>query len=268
MISGRPFDAESFIQFGDKKIMYLNNDSPAEAYDTEELCFVAQPTMDKRMNKKLNVVPIPLMMTDEVGTSRMPSIIDHVFRDAEKKFDYMFIGQCHYAGREVFRTLNLDNYDFEETKPIYDLQGEEKQTKLLDFLTALSQSKFVFAPRGIGSSSFRAYQAMMVGSVPIITGMMDYPFEDEVNWDSFSIRGDIEDLVHSRQGENRASVMRNGLINKSKMLSDDEYNTMRNNGMQFWDSYCKHDALYDRLHKIYQDTIAHTEEEGWGLGAD
>ena len=49
----------------------------------------------------------------------------------------------------------------------------------------------------------------MMGSIPIITGMKDYPFDDEYDWDSFSLRTDsIKDIEK--------------LISKSENLSDKE----------------------------------------------
>jgi len=76
----------------------------------------------------------------------------------------------------------------------------------------------------------------MVGSIPIITGMNDYPFKDEVDWDTICIRGDLND-IHK-------------LIDKASQMSREERKVMRGKAMLFWDNYCKHDNLYNKLKEL------------------
>ena len=68
--------------------------------------------------------------------------------------------------------------------------------------------------------------------------MIDYPFIGEVDWDSFSIRGEsIKDLPL--------------LIEKSKNLTDREYEVMRQNGIDFWEQYCRLDNYHDWVIKEF-----------------
>ena len=116
---------------------------------------------------------------------------------------------------------------------------------LKDFLRAIARAKFVFCPRGIGSSSFRAYQSLMAGSIPIITGMNDYPFKNQVDWDDFCFRGG-EGAKWTELGEQNAGEV-SRLTSKATQLSEDKYEQMRSNGIKFWDEYCRHDRLYEKL---------------------
>jgi hypothetical protein len=75
---------------------------------------------------------------------------------------------------------------------------------------------------------------MMVGSVPIITGMNDYPFDDIVEWDDFSIRTTLDSQ---------------GLKFAAKKTKEVDYNLMRENGISFWEKYCKMENLYKCLTK-------------------
>ena len=77
---------------------------------------------------------------------------------------------------------------------------------------------------------------MMVGSIPIITGMNDYPFKNEVDWDTICIRGDLNDLP--------------ALINKATHMSLEDRKIMRGKAMLFWDNYCRHDSLYKKLESM------------------
>jgi len=231
----RPFKPSNLIKLNNKVFYYLNDDNPSSGYGSLDLSFVAQPLYKKEVNKKFNVVPVPLMMTDEWNIIReMPEIVKEL-RGIKKEYDYLFIGQCHYMGREIFRNLSIQNYYFREnSKGIFHMKPEQKRVELIKFLKEIAKSKFVFCPRGVGSSSFRLYQTMMVGSVPIETGMNDYPFDDEVKWSSFCISGDINKIY--------------SLIQKSKQINFEEY---RKNGMQFWDKFCRHDELKKRLEERY-----------------
>lgn len=233
----RPFKPCNYIKLNSVRYMYLNDDNPNAAYQNENTCFVAQPLYCCDTNSRNNVIVVPLMMTDEWDLIKDRPDLIKSFRNNKKKYDFNFIGQCKYMGRDIFRNLNLENYDFEETSSVYSLPKDKKTNKLLSFLHRISKSKFVFAPRGVGSSSFRAYQAMMVGSIPIITDMNDYPFQDRVDWDQISIRGNLNEL--------------NILIEKALNISDNQYKNMQKKAIDFWDNYCKHDMLYKKIKDIY-----------------
>jgi len=233
----RPFKACNYIDLDSKKYLYLNDDLPMLAYQISEVAFVAQPLPYD--SAQYNVIPVPLMMTDEWDIIQSnPTLISElrVISGSQQDHAFNFMGQTGYVGREVFRDLQIENYVFKETKPIYNLDSEDKKNELIKFLYEIARSTFTFAPRGIGSSSFRAYQAMMVGSIPIITGMNDYPFKDEVDWDTICIRGDLND-IHK-------------LIDKACQMSWEERKVMRGKAMLFWDNYCKHDNLYNKLKEL------------------
>ena len=179
------------------------------------------------------------MMTDEwemiEEDPELIPLLRHVSR-ANQDYEFNFMGQTGYVGREVFKDLKLDGYLFQETSAIWNLKPNAKKEMLKDFLRAVARSTFTFAPRGIGSSSFRAYQAMMVGSIPIITGMNDYPFKNEVDWDTICIRGDLDELP--------------SLISKAQNMSLEDRKIMRGKAILFWDNYCRHDNLYKKLESM------------------
>jgi len=150
-------------------------------------------------------------------------------RNQEKIYDYYFVGQV-YGNRKQIMNLNLPNSVIKTTGSIYGLNAEQKLQKIKDFLMDLGKAKFGFAPRGVGSNSFRLYECLMVGTVPISTDVITYPFETDVDWDSFTIRGSLNNLSK--------------LIEVSKNI---DYNIVRNNGIKFWENYCKMDVLYDKI---------------------
>jgi hypothetical protein len=215
--------------------MFLNDDNPHEAYNNEDLCFVAQPLKDN--NISYNNIVVPLMMCDMWDIiCDNPNLISQL-RGNEKKYEFGFVGSCVNARRDILRHLRLESFLFEtDMVPIWNMSREQKHKNIKDYLYKMSQCKFVFAPRGLGSSSFRLYESLSVGSIPIITGDIELPFNDQVMWDSFSVRGDIENLHE--------------LASDCSDMCDTSYCRMRIKAMEFWDNYCIHDKLYVKLSDI------------------
>lgn len=188
---------QTYQQYKHKGIVYAMHDNPAFAYsDPEVLKFIAQPLRGREENTKYNIVSVPLQMRHfEWEVIQDEKFIEEI-RNIPKTNDFCFIGQTRYQNRRMFRPENIklpvgSSYDFEDTKPIWgvsELQARVKLTK--DFIRRVAASKFCFAPRGIGSNSFRLYQSLISGTIPIIYGMLDRPFSDELDWGEFSVNGD------------------------------------------------------------------------------
>lgn len=214
-----------YSTYSHKMVVWVNNDDPDFLDDSDGVRykFVAQPS-----SKKLDHICVPLVMTDHIKWHLDQEFIDEC-RNQEKVYDYCFMGQI-YGKREKLSRLDLDNYLLKPTGSIYNMNDEDKHKSIRDFLLDLSRCKFAFTPRGTGSNSFRLYESLMVGTIPIATDVVEYPFESEVIWDEFIIRGSMDNIV--------------GLINKSKSI---DYNIYRNGGMEFWDKNIKMDNLYDKI---------------------
>jgi hypothetical protein len=59
---------------------------------------------------------------------------------------------------------------------------------LNSFIELAVKSKFCLCPRGYGLNSFRLYEAMQLGCVPVIITDEPYlPWKDELNWNEFSV---------------------------------------------------------------------------------
>ena len=74
----------------------------------------------------------------------------------------------------------------------------------------LNRSIFTLAPRGCGYTSFRIYEAILSGSIPIYIweNKKILPFEDILNWDEFSI------IIHENDIEKLPTILKNSNINK------------------------------------------------------
>ena len=191
----------------DRCVSWSMHDRPEYAYlDKRSTKFICQPLHGPEINKEHKVIPAPLQMRHfEYELIKDKEFIESC-RSQEKEYDFIFVGQTGYAGRDVFRpnNLKLDNYFFKETSPIYHVHNVQERVGILrDFCQQLAKAKYCFCPRGVGSSSFRLYQSLMVGTIPIVYGMQDFPFSEEVFWPNVAMIDcpleNLKDLQYSEQ---------------------------------------------------------------------
>jgi hypothetical protein len=209
-----------YKKYGDKCFCLAMHDNPNFAY-RDSICtkFICQPLMGPVENSSRKIIPIPLTMRHFEYEMIKDSFFIKECRTSRKINNFCFTGQTGYANRDKIFNYNLPKFDREKTKPIWHIKNKEERIKLnKNFCKRLSLSKFSFCPRGAGSSSFRLYQSMMSGTVPIISGMEDFPFQDEVSWDSMCIRRAVDPM---------------DLLS----IDEDDYRVIRNNTINFWDQY-------------------------------
>ena len=115
-------------------------------------------------------------------------------------------------------------------KPEYLLKprnwSEEIKKERQDlFLDITSRSKFTLCPRGYGATSYRMYEAMQLGSVPVYI-YNDFPFipySDKINWDEIAI------LINQNDMDNLNTIL--------KSVSDEKYNHMINKIKEIYPNY-------------------------------
>lgn len=216
---------KDFNKHKHKMVVWVNNDNPDFLSDEDGVNykFIAQPS-----GKKLKHITVPLVMTDHDKWHLDSGFLEKC-RNQEKIYDYCFMGQI-YGKRNKLKTLDINNFLLKQTGSIYSMDSVSKAKSIESYLLELAKCKFAFTPRGTGSNSFRLYESLMVGTVPISTDVIEYPYEDEVKWDNFSIRGsmdNIEDLI--------------------KCSRNIDYESFREKGINFWENYVKMDVMYNKL---------------------
>jgi hypothetical protein len=205
----------------DRCVMWTMHDHPMCAYvDPRPLKFVCSPLGNPEDNKKMRVVPAPLQMRHfEYELIQDKEFIERC-RNQKKIYDFVYIGQVQYAQRDWLRPENIkqEKYLFEETKPIYGISSVKERVEIVKkFCLDIAQARFAFSPRGAGSSSFRLFQSLMSGTVPVVSGMTDYPFSNVLDWNLFTIIDDDHTKTNS-------------------LVSMDE-SSLREKGMEVWDEY-------------------------------
>lgn len=127
-------------------------------------------------------IPIPLIC------SPIPSL-----KETKKDIFCSFIGSVtHPVRTEMLQNLiDKENYFL---KPKYWTPSIENEDKDL-FLKITSRSIFSLCPRGYGASSFRLYESMQLGSIPvyIYTDEPYIPFSSNLDWSSLAV------LINSKE---------------------------------------------------------------------
>ncbi len=221
-----------FQDFASKFVFFSNHDHPKFAYrDQQSVKILAQPIhSDTPAN---NIVVAPLQMHDFEWALIQDTEFIHACRRIEKMEDLVFIGQAGYGGRQriISHAYPGLKTNFRVTKPIWHIQDIRQRLDLMrPFLLELARSRFSFCPRGMGSSSFRFYQSLMVGTVPIISGFVALPFADLIDYTKFCIFHNVDDPADQ-------------LLRK---LHSCDYDLMREHAISVWETYF-HMKQTDRL---------------------
>lgn len=94
---------------------------------------------------------------------------------------------------------------------------------LAKFISTTSRSIFCLCPRGYGKTSFRLYEAMQLGSIPVyIYNDKWCPFSDTLDWDDFCV------LVHASEIEEIDNILLD--------IDFEDVQRMRKNLLPVWES--------------------------------
>ncbi len=120
---------------------------------------------------------------------------------ADPEYLFSFVGRVANAPRVRSRILELEH----PNALLLDRHSGQSESDE-EYVRTLSNSKFILCPRGIGTSSWRIYEAMRVGRVPVIVSD-DWLAPSGIDWQTFAIfvrEVDIEQipaLLDARESE-------------------------------------------------------------------
>lgn len=96
--------------------------------------------------------------------------------------------------------LNLDPNTDGERKLVQELFARQpfclqskKRLSFKDYLQEMAQCKFVLSPRGLGPDCYRTWEALLVGSIPIVRRCM-YEYSKNVKKNSRCFHSQLDDL--------------------------------------------------------------------------
>lgn len=110
------------------------------------------------------------------------------------------------------------------------------------FKEIMLQSKFAICPRGYGRTSFRMYEALQMGTVPVY--ISDYhwlPFEKYVDWNRLAICITPDKMC--------------SLPERLRSYSDDQINEMAKYGKEVWNRYFSYQGFTETIECMLKEGL-------------
>lgn len=200
---------------GAKKYFTINqhDDGPLETLPMNTLIFSAGGNQTKG-----NIIPIPLIC----------SRLTNSFINESKTILCSFVGSLTHPIRNQLAHVWSNDSSFIFATQNWTQNIPEKNLTIFKTLTA--KSKFTLCPRGYGKSSFRLYEAMQLGSVPVYVSDSHYlPWTDDLDWSEFCV------IVNPNEINNLKNILMN--------YSDDKINKMVNRAQKLYENYFSLDGM-------------------------
>jgi hypothetical protein len=197
------------------------DDGPFEKFPEDTLIFSAGGNREGD-----NIIPIPLICS---------SIPKELIPNKEKTILASFVGS-----RDT-HPIRMDMCNHLSGKEGYEISaGNWSTTVPMDnfkkFLDITCSSKFGLAPRGYGKSSFRMYEILQLGTVPVYISDVHYlPWMDELDWNDFCVP------VNEDEIEDIDTIL--------KSISDVEYNRLLENGRKVYKEYFSLEGMFRNIVK-------------------
>lgn len=148
-----------------------HDDAPLHTLPPDTICFSAGGNYSGK-----NVIPIPLVC------SKLPVI----FEETSRKYLASFVG----SNTHPIRIKTAQHFGNRQDCHIYlkNWSPAVHSNEFDIFIQTALNSKFFLCPRGYGLNSFRLYEVMQLGCVPVvITDKFYLPWIDELDWSNFSV---------------------------------------------------------------------------------
>lgn len=158
-----------------------------------------------------NVMPIPLICGPIAKQE-----------PKEKTILASFVGsETHNVRNKMIEAVRYEQDFYVSTK---GWEQEIKIDQLTDFIESSLKSKFVLCPRGYGATSFRLYEAMQLGAVPVyISDRFWMPWQHELNWHEFCV------IIPENSIQNLSNILRS--------IPDEMYNSMQRKIKEIYNNY-------------------------------
>jgi hypothetical protein len=220
-------ELQSFLNNLDSSLKYYtvcqHDDAPQENLPEDTLIFSAGGNCEKS-----GVIPIPLVC------SPLPS---ELILEQERTILLSFVGAVTHPIRQKCIESLRDKPDIELAFSNWNNRVSEENFKY--FINKTLSSKFCLSPRGYGASSFRMYEAMQLGSIPVyVTDKVYTPFTDVLDWNDFAVIIEEKDISSIHE----------------ILLSYDEERIvmMQKNLKEVWNKYFSIDAVCHNIKRILE----------------
>jgi len=220
-------ELQSFLNNLDPSLKYYtvcqHDDAPQENLPEDTLIFSAGGNCEKS-----GVIPIPLVC------SPLPS---ELVVERERTILLSFVGSVTHPIRQKCIESLRNESDVELAFSNWSNRVPEDNFKY--FINKTLSSKFCLAPRGYGASSFRMYEAMQLGSIPVyVTDKVYTPFTDILDWNDFAV------IIEEKDISNIHEILLS--------YDEDRIVMMQKNLKEVWNKYFSIDAVCHNIKRILE----------------
>ena len=186
------------LEFPDKVLVYDMHDRPAPAWPGVYVN-ISRRRYDRRYQEPWAYVQLPIESAPpDVDRTHCPDLL------------FSFVGRCSHPIRRQVLALRhpralVETANFKIGRFWTQITDEHEEMRVR-YYHNLARAKFILCPRGLGLSSFRLYEALAAGRVPVIVSDSWVPPAGP-EWGSFSIRlperelGKVVDVLLERECE-------------------------------------------------------------------
>lgn len=200
------------------------DDGPLENFPEDTLIFSAGGNREHG-----NIIPIPLICSP-IPKEMIPSKEKTIFASFVGSRDTNPIRQtmCNVLSNHNDYVISTNNWS-----------SEVSFDSLTNFIDITCSSKFGLAPRGYGKSSFRLYEIMQLGTVPVYISDEHYiPWNDELDWNDFCVPINYDEIDQ--------------IDDILKSIDDVEYNRLLENGKKVYEEYFTLEGVFKNILKRIQ----------------
>jgi len=134
-------------------------------------------------------IPIPLICSP---------LRDEHLEPREKDILCSFVGSANTEFRNELCRMYANDADvyLSSQEWRYDVQRDRFEI----FLDITKRSHFTLCPRGYGAQSFRLYEAMQLGSIPVFIYDKEwFPFSSKIDWSEFCVLIHVDEISNLKQ---------------------------------------------------------------------
>lgn len=170
-----------------KKLIVVFNDDSYENIDLDIDEAIIFRTSFLKTTQKSNEFSIPAFINDSFKNNILQ----------EKKLNIGFCGYNHYERKKALEILLLDkdiNCDFIIRKSFW-AQEIKKEVAIKEFINNVESNIFSFTSRGSGNFSYRFYEILSMGRIPVLLNTdCVLPFDNILDYNQHCLIIDISDI--------------------------------------------------------------------------